>query len=545
MPMMPTIEHRRFRVWLAAIVIGYALLETAYVLRLPVVMDEFDGAYEAYRLRSELPYRNFVPYKTVIGYYIEAIPAALHVDVWTRIIAIKLWLVAINAAVLAASALYLGRIFDRRGVLAALLMLVMCSNFLERSAELRVDMLTAWAGLASLLLLLRSRFVAAGAFCALSFLISQKAAFYFIAADVALAVTWLAVERTRARFRGMVMFNVAFASGILLYIAAWSAVAPARRIVTATFLAAAGPALNAAYDIRARFWSQILLRNPVYFLLSGIAIVMLLRRRQVSDIFVAVYSFVMLALCAVYSQPWPYFFPMLLVVVYVLHAAWFSAVELKQWQWVAIVAGAVLLPAVRIPIALARDQSYQRYNVRLASALLGPHETYVAGTDIIHDHEQSLETLERLDGVMLARLRALPPAALNRTVAALDAQPPKLIVSNYRVAGMPRAILDYVDANYGRLAGSILSYAPQFASGARSVLLKFAGRYRVDTPAPGTVDIDGIARHTGDLFDLPAGPHRIAATQPVRLRLLPAGIEAVLDARFAEEQAFYPDVYDY
>lgn len=163
------------------LVLAYCLIETVYVLRLPVVMDEFDGAYEAYRLRHELPYRDYLPYKTVLGYFIEAIPALLPVKVWPRIMAIKIALVLINTAMLAAAGRYLARFFDRTAVIAALVLLIVCSNFLERSAELRVDML--------------------------------KGAVHFVAANAALIGCFVLYARTRSRFRDITLFNVAFTGG--------------------------------------------------------------------------------------------------------------------------------------------------------------------------------------------------------------------------------------------------------------------------------------------------------------------------------------------
>ena len=55
------------------------------------------------------------------------------------------------------------------------------STFLERAAELRVDMLTSLAGLVSFVLLLSRRYALAGLACGLSFLISQKGVYFFAA----------------------------------------------------------------------------------------------------------------------------------------------------------------------------------------------------------------------------------------------------------------------------------------------------------------------------------------------------------------------------
>lgn len=535
----------RFRRAVALLALAYCVVETVYVLRLPLVMDEFDGAYEAYRLRHEVPYRDYTPYKTVVGYAIEALPAALATSVWPRILTIKVALALINTLMLAGAALYLARFFDRTAIAGALLLLIVCSNFLERSAELRVDMLTAWAGLWSLLFLLRGRPIVSGALCGLSFLISQKGALYFVAANLALAGCWILYDRTRERFREIVVFDAAFTIVIAAYVVLWSIVAPAATVIRATFFAAAGQALLGVYAIRAHYWSQILLRNPAVFVLAIGGVVVLLLRRNRTYALLALYGAVILFEGAAYKQPWPYFFPMLLPTMFVVHAALFSEVRLPRWAVAAIGIAGVLYPLTRLPVVLARDNAYQRYNVKLAGALLGPDDTYVAGTDIIHDHEQTIRPLERLDGYMLARLRAQPAPVLTSFVRALAQRPPKLFIANYRVYGMPRPLLDFIDTDYARLSGSILAYAPRWEAGVTRRAVAFGDRYQVDTRTPGTVQIDGREYRTGALVMLTAGMHNLSAKQTVRMRLLPESAVAVLDPAFVDEQQFYPNVYDY
>src|ERR1700737_1993487 len=95
---------------------------------------------------------------------------------------------------------------------------------------------------------------------------------------------------------------------------------------------------------------------------------------------------------------------MLWPTLFVLHAFFFDAVRLPRWAVVAIGVGGVLYPAMRLPVVLKRDNVYQRYNVNLAHSILDPGDTYIAGTDIVHDREQFPRALARLDAFMLANL---------------------------------------------------------------------------------------------------------------------------------------------
>src|SRR5262245_29721434 len=356
--------------------------------------------------------------------------------------AIKLELVLLNAVMLAAAAFYLSRLVAPRGVAAALLLMVVCTNFLERSAELRVDMLTGWAGLWSLLLLLDRRAALAGALCGVSFLMSQKGALYVVAASVALMAI-LAIK-------DLVVFNAACAAVVAAYVAFWSAIAGPTAVLHATFTSAAGQALNVAYAIRGHFWWQFILRNPLYVALTVAAIWILFARHRL----VAVYAAVLLLEGALYTQPWPYFFVLLLPAFLVLHA---HVVEnLPRAAILALAIGGVIYPMLRIPIALARSNAYQRYNVRLASAMLGPDDTYLAGSDVVHDRRQPFPLVAHLDGQALDRLRRRGEPAARTIVAALDAAPPKLVIGNYRVYNLPPAVLRWIGLHYRRFSGSIL-----------------------------------------------------------------------------------------
>ncbi len=531
---------RRFQPAIFLLVAFYSVLQIAYVAHLPLVMDEFDGAYEAYRLRSALPYRDFIPYKTVAGYYIQTLGTFFSPSVWGHIVAVKLEIVLMSAAMLAAAALYASRIFRRSAVATALLLLVVCSTFLERSSELRVDMLTAWAGLWSLLFLLRGRYIWAGVAAGASFLLSQKGALYIVSGGVAVLVQWLLEDRTRSGVQKLLSFIIASAAPVAAYLLLWGWATSFRSVLEATFLGGVRAAAVAVYDIRAHYWRQILLRDGGYFVLAALGLVRTLSARKVV---LFTYAISLLLEALLYNQPWPYFFVLIFPTLFVVHAALFDAVDLKAWAAVVVVVLAVLYPLRRVAIVLHRHNDYQRYNVEVASAVLGPRDPYLAGTDIIHDHEQTLPELSRLGAPMLVELRAAREPVLAGLLFRLDQRPPKLVIGNYRIYGLPRPLLVYLSRNYARLTGSIWCYAPLASSGTGAVSLRFPGRYWIDSKD--RVTIDARSYPAGVPVQLSAGKHALSAAAPVRLRLLPAGIESLLDARFMAERDLYPNVYGY
>lgn len=538
----------RFRLSVLLIVLLFAAIQLFYAQRLALVMDEFDGAYEAYRLGRDIPYRDFTPYKTVLGYYLQY-PATLAAStVWGRILALKLELLILNALMLAATAFYCRRFLSRNSTALALAMLAASTVILERAGEIRVDMLTAWAGLWSFLFLVRQRFALAGALCALSFAISQKAALYVVASNVALIIGIVMNRDRRAALRAFLAFNAAAAAGLLGYLLFWSAVGDPETVLRATFVSASQTAVAVDYDIQERFWSQVLTRNFFLFILAGAAIAALVRRRDDAVArSVAAYSTVLLLLCAVYTQPWPYFFVILFPTLFVLIAVFLDRVEqnaLPRLLVGACVVLGILYPLHRLLVVPGRSNEYQRYNVRLASALLGENETYLAANDIIHDREQSPRTLSRLDAIGLRLLEDQGPRHHEQLIRELALNPPKLIIGTYRIYHLPKVMLEYIGQQYARLSGSLYLYAPLMPAGEGTLTVRFPGRYRVELQSGAAVAIDGDPLPNGTMVDLAAGPHRISTPAPLRLRLLPAGIEALIDPQYGDERIFYPQVYD-
>ena len=74
-------------------------------------------------------------------------------DLWSRMIAVKLGMAATTAVVVFACAWALTRLIRADAVVLATGVLFAMSTFLERAAELRVDMPTSLAGLVSFVLL--------------------------------------------------------------------------------------------------------------------------------------------------------------------------------------------------------------------------------------------------------------------------------------------------------------------------------------------------------------------------------------------------------
>ncbi len=557
------VSPARYLVAVGLLCLFYLVIQLVYIERLPLAPDEFASARAGFRLGEEVPYRDFRPYKTVLGYYVQLPVLLLNADPWSGLLWTKREMALLNTAAICLAAACLARRFRREAVLLALGLLVTMSTFLERSSDLRVDMMTSLAGCASLLLLLGRRPGWAGLAAGLSFLVSQKGIYYLLAGGAALAVAWLVRGRRPRELRGVVAFGLAAAGIVVAYLAGWAAVSSGSKVFAATFLSHGDIALKDVYrgvvNVRG-YWWQTVRRNPFFYGLAVWALVRLLRDRRAGKredraLLLVVYGTVVLALGLWHRQPWPYFFVLLIPTFSVLHASYFDAVlesaapgrrRLALPLLVLYLGAGVAWPvAGRLPRALERDSGFQRHMVRLADALLDEGETYLAGVDLLYRRRQAVPALAWLDLPQLQRLRGMTTDALDGVIADLERTPPKLVVLNYRFQNLPRPILDYLRQRYRPFWGSMLLYGRRAAAG-EAIDLAFGGAYRVLVAAGiGAGRIGGRAVRSGDVVLLERGRYRNDGEVDWSLSLWPADWEALADPTFKEPQELFPRVYEF
>jgi hypothetical protein len=550
-PGVSTLSRRRAVQIAAALSLVYFAIQLIYIWRLPLVMDEFDGANEVYSLLSFTPYKDFRPYKTVLGYYLQIPPLLLTTDPWTGLMLSKVWLALINTAAIFTATLCLATLFTPGAALVGQTLLISVTTFLERSSELRVDMLTAWVGLASFLLLLNRRWLLAGVVAGLSFLVSQKGVYYALSANAAAGVFWLFESRDRRTFRDLVLLNAGAGATIAVYIALWAIVSTPWAVFSATFLNHGAIAFGQLYDLEFH-WHRTLTRNPFFYggALAGIVALAAARWRGSvgsTHVMTAVYGASMFALCRWHKQPWPYFFVILMPTLMVVHAA-VGELALRHRRWAALTLSlalwaGVIGPFTYMPDILARDNTYQRHVVRLARAMLDEGETYVAGNDLVYDREQAHPALRRLSAPNIRAMQEWPKTRLDTVIAELEAAKPRLIIADYRVGGLPIALGEYLATRFDPLWSSVSGYAPLIDVSDDSFDIWFDGEYRVESDAVAVIDDTHAA--SGTMVTLRHGRHRNDSTAPVRLRLIPAELAKHADPAMEEKRSMFAGVYDY
>jgi hypothetical protein len=546
------VSKRRLVLIAAGISLLYLLIQGVYIYRLPLVMDEFDGANEAYQLLELTPYKDYRPYKTVLGYYVELPPLLLTGDPWTGMMWSKLWLALINTAAIFTSTMTLATLFSPAAAVLSQVLLISVSTFLERSSELRVDMLTAWAGLASFLLLLNRRWLAAGILAGVSFLISQKGVYYMVAAGAAAGVFWLFESRDWRTFRKLIVLNGASVAVIAIYILLWGMVATPSAVFSATFLSHGTIAFSDFYNLE-EHWTRTLTRNPLFYWGAIAGIIALVAawwrgRAGATHLMAAVYGAVLFALCRWHKQPWPYFFVLLIPTLMVVHAAaadmlWRNP-RLRMVAVGVVAVFGVAWPLTFMPGILERDSAYQQHVIRLADAMLGEQDTYLAGNDLIYDRHQAHPLLRRLSSMQLAAMKQWPPERHAEVIADLERIRPKLLIDDTRMGMVSGPLRTYLDSKFARASSSVNLYAPLVAANDTQFEVWFDGDYRIDAPS-GEAVIDGVHRAAGSVVALQRGSHRNDGGSSFRLHLQPAALAAFADPAMQRQRLMFSRAYDY
>ncbi len=305
----------------------YQLFFTSYGV---FSVDDFWFANSIYRFSTDIPYRDFLPYKTVLGYYYLLTPMHLSHALITPLFYTKNTLALTNTICLAMSSFWLKRFFPKSAVIISLLLLVCAEFFLTYSTNIRCDILAYWLCLFSVLLLLENKFTLAGIAIGLGFLTSQKALWYIMASNIALLVYGVWLLRDKKTFKNIFYFNLASLSVVAIYITFWSIFSDFKTVLHCVFYDAyVISTLDWYTSARKLFWTAVLSFTPLPFLLwpcTFLSVLIITKPDPLyaKRVFIIIYTTVMMLSIIPYKQPFPYYMLVTVPAFLLLYAAFFS-----------------------------------------------------------------------------------------------------------------------------------------------------------------------------------------------------------------------------
>jgi hypothetical protein len=540
---------------LLGICLVYFSLENFYINHNIFSVDDFWLAFHTYHYKSALPYRDFSPYKTVLGYYLMLLPMLVTHGTVASLLAVKTLLLAINTLCLAVTGWWLKKFFTPAASLFALAMLASAFCFVVFSTEIRVDLLAYWCCLFSLFFFFEEKWWAAGFTIGVAILVSQKASWSLVAMDVALCAC-----RGTSALRPLLKVNGIMLGLLALYILCWSFVAGVVTVTHSVFYEAYVIAHLSDYKgALAELWRNLLAQNLLLLLSAGFGLVCLAlppyHMPRTRRILIAAYTITMAAFCISYQQPFPYhllvMLPALLLLLAIL-CDWVFTVFTTRRARSVFVMGLILTNLCFITgdyLMTAKDNHYQRNMLSLAEQLLqDPEENYVAGVPLIVNKESIIPGLTHLTApqinylykpdpasrkLMLASLY-LAPVTPTEIISAIHDAPIKFYINNNRLAFLPPALKAYLASEYQHFWGSIYLYAPTVAAGEQGLILKFGGYYKIE--AADIVGIDGKFYHPGTIVTLHPGNHLSVANSSYRLQLVPEIASQFLDFKLVSDK---------
>ena len=347
-----TLNQSHFIFALISLCLLYLGIELFFNHYTTLSVDEFWFSHAVYQFKDKLPYRDFAPYKTVLGYYLLLIPMlSTHSGIQTLIFT-KNSIALLNAIILFCSSCWMRRFFSHPAILISLALLLFSETMITYSTNIRVDLLGYWFCFFSLLFLLEHRFRIAGLLLGLGFITSQKTLWYIVASNGALALYWIMQKNKWKIIWNTIQLNLIILSVVLAYIVIWSLISSWQTINHSLFYEAAAMYHLDWYDAARRaFWNNILLHNPFLFLSWPLTLFSLFvtypgDRQYQHRVFIITYAFIILFCLIPYKQVFPYYMQVMLPVFFILYAAFFDwlfkifnlnsplkIIVEKQWGW--------------------------------------------------------------------------------------------------------------------------------------------------------------------------------------------------------------------
>jgi hypothetical protein len=308
----------------------YLVIQLGFISYEKLTVDDLWLSYHTYQFKSLLPYRDFAPYKTTLGYYVLLMPMSIFHGVIMPLLCTKAFIAFINATLLSFTAVWMKRFFSGQAIILSALILIFSQFFLNYSAEIRVDILAYWLCLISILLIFEKKLTLAGIVSGLSFAISQKALWYVLATNFALGGFWIYHACSLKMLRQIISYNLATLAIIILYIAFWAFFSDLHTVLHNVFYEAYLVFAIDSYDYgRLVLWQSILWDNSLYFLLLPLPLLSLFiipepDRHRGLRIFIILLAAIILFSIISYKQPFPYNMPATFPAFFVLYAAMFS-----------------------------------------------------------------------------------------------------------------------------------------------------------------------------------------------------------------------------
>lgn len=306
----------------------YFLIELFQISYQRIECDEFWFAHHIVQYLYNLPYRDFLPYKSPFGYYLLAPPFLLMPHVFYTLWLTKLEIVILDTIFIYCTGVMLRRFYQPVIVCVTLCVLVFNQSFLIYSGVLRPDILSCWFSLFAIMFIFNNRILYAAIFSAVAFLISQKAACYIVACNLAMAVALLSPGYRLSTIRHVFLFNTIIVIITFIYLGAWAAISSWHVVIDSFFYEAYILATLDYYSPALYYgWQVVLAKVGWLFLfwpLIGLSFLNVPLHNHLHKLRVTVFATTVFVFVFLYKQPFSYNMALAFPAFFVIYPELFS-----------------------------------------------------------------------------------------------------------------------------------------------------------------------------------------------------------------------------
>ena len=532
----------------------YFLIECIYVYYNAMTMDDLWLTYHNLEYLHHLPYRDFPPYKTVLGYYLLLPPLMIYSDTTgiAPFIHMKLWLVCLNTFGLASLSLWMQKFYSTRAIFLTMVFVIFSHVFIFSSPEVCVDFLSFLFASAGVFLIYENRFFKSGLCIGLGFCICQKIIWFLLATQCAFAMQWFFQERNGAYFKKVLHFHIGFCLILLTYIGFWVAISDLHTVLQSIFIE---PYLLNSTHYNLNFFPlrYLNITNHLYWMvIIPFSIYYLWRYAKPRPIFEITYAVVICFFILSSKMPFNYIFMAFIPMMCILIPKTIMVMDEHQYlkfldRDLGIMASMLLLfqafcfHHLIIPKRVIIDGQFQAYMMQMANEILEPSDEYLAGNFLLLQKKQGVSGIRHLDGPVLVyvyhqspnlypimKLKSLyyAPTSTSKIIADIQKNPVKLYIDNNRFHYVAKMIKPFLHQQYQHFWGSIFLYAPVVNAGKQDIHIKFTGIYRIQSSTPIQLNGHEYAPHT--TIQLHKSHYQSNASSPYRLALVPQSLKTPL-----------------
>lgn len=456
----------------SVIVLAYFISQLFIINYVPLAADEFWFAHHIFQYTHKIPYRDFIPYKTTLGYYLLSPPFFLSHDIIKPLFWIKYQMNVFNTASIGILMLWLNKYYDYKSIALAIILCITCSLFLRHFNELRVDALTTWVGVFALVFFLEKKYWLAGIMAGFSFLISQKGLYFIVAINIVFVINAIIYQDLHQRIISAIRFNISCFFLVFIYVVFFAWQSSFKEVIYSVFFE---PFLLASLDlweeIRWRFWVVYTRENPLLFMLIAMSFFFINPENERS-LNISLFAFLFLMFSILNTQPWPYSIAIMVPIMMIALTDFINSMHLNAQALnilLLIYALGIMVQINSMRYYYKRSNKYQVANVKLLDKVVTDKQGYFAGIPFLYNRDQSAEGLRNLirpsvryfykheskyiPGLFASLLNK--PTTASQAIRQIENKNVYFYQDSYRILNLPKKIRNVLGAQFFHVWGGL------------------------------------------------------------------------------------------